>query len=282
MLPAFILFIVFFVIVSFGNIILSFTDFNGTFRQKVNFIGLENYRLALFTTSGAAILSSISVTVIFSLSVTLIQNFIAVVMAVFCNMKLRLRNFYRMIIFMPSILGVVTIGLAWTLVLDPYTGPVNKLYNLLGIDSAILGDPKKALFYVIFVMIWANYGYAMVLYLSGLQSIPLDLYEAGRVEGTNAITEFRYITLPLLWPVITINVLISIIGTLKSFDLIMVLTNGGPADATTTLAMYIFKNLNAAGVTQGYVAALSVMLFIIVAIVVAVTLFYMNRREVEM
>lgn len=280
--PAVVIFFVFYVLISIANIALSFTDFKGTFMQEVNFVGFHNYRLALFSpVISRGVLNAIRITFIFSISVTLIQNFFATILAVLCNFKIRLRNFYRTVIFMPTILGTVVIGMSWRLILNPYSGPVNYVYNLFGYDSAILGDKNVALYYVIFVMIWANFGYAMVLYLSGLQSIPKELYESSEVEGAGNIAQFYYITLPLLRPIVTINILISIIGTLRSFDLIMVMTSGGPADATTTLGLFIFKNLNSS-ISQGFVSALSLIHFLIVGVVVFIAYYYLKKKETEL
>jgi raffinose/stachyose/melibiose transport system permease protein len=281
-LPVTIIFILFSIFPAIMNIYYSFTDFTGNLDTKVNWIGLTNY-IRAFTLLSDDIYASIKNTLIFSFSITILLNIVALLVAILVDMKLKIRDFYRSVIFLPTILGPVVIGLVWTLILDPYNGPVNKFLNLFGNDSALLGDPKAALMLVILVMIWANYGYTMVLYLAGLQKIPVDLYESGYIDGAFGFKRFWYITLPLIRPVVTINILISIIGTLKQYDLIVVLTNGGPGKATQTLAMYIFTMLiKGMGETQGYVAALSMMLFVLVLFFVGISQYLLRKREEEM
>lgn len=277
-IPAFIIFFVFTILVSVSNFGISFTDFNGTFRVPVNFVGLSNYRIVLSAnTFGREVLQAIKVSFIYAISITLISNFISIVLAVLCNLKLRLRNFYRAVIFLPVMLGTVVVGIAWRLIFDPYSGPVNGLFKLFGKSSAILGDPGTALYYLIFVTIWGTFGYTFVIYLAGLQSVPKELYEAGQIDGTGAIGQFLHITVPLIWPVITVNVLITLIGTLRNFDFITAMTGGGPAGTTTTLSIHIFNNLAQSGISQGFVSSLSVILFFIIGIVVSITLLYMTR-----
>ena len=281
-LPVTVLFLIFSIIPSVMNIYFSFTDFYGNMNLKISWVGFYNYTRA-FSSVSNEVWGAIRNTLVFSFSITIVMNIIALLISVLVNMKLSIRDFYRSVIFLPTILGPVVIGLIWTLIFDPYSGPVNKVLNLLGTDSALLGDAKIALFLVVFVMIWANYGYTMVLYLAGLQKIPADLYEAGHIDGASGFKKLWYITLPLIRPVVTINVLIAIIGTLKQYDLIVILTNGGPGRSTSTLAMYIFTLLTkpGSGETQGYVAALSIILFVVVLFFVAISQYFLRRREEE-
>lgn len=280
-LPVTALFLVFSIFPSLMNIYFSFTDFTGDIHNKINWIGLGNYTRA-FTMLSDEVWEAIRNTLLFSFSITLVMNIVALLIAVLVDVKLMLRNFYRSVIFLPTILGPVVIGLIWTLIFDPYSGPVNKVLNHWGTDSAMLGDPDIALFLVVFVMIWANYGYTMILYLAGLQRVPADLYESGYIDGAYGFKKLWYITLPLIRPVVTINILTAIIGTLKQYDFIVVLTNGGPGRSTTTLAMYIFSLLTKGrGETQGYVAALSILLFIIVLFFVVVSQYFLRRGEEE-
>ncbi|QGQ97764.1 sugar ABC transporter permease [Paenibacillus psychroresistens] len=279
--PALVLYSLFVLIPSIGNVLLSFTDFTGNPNLPMKWLGLYNYKRA-FNIDMEKIGNSIKVTIIFALSVTIIQNILAVLLAVLVNIKLRFSTFYRSVIFLPNVLGVVVIGLIWTLVLDPYSGPVNSLLHRFNLDSALLGDPMLALGLVIFITIWANVGYAMLIYLAGLQSIPSDLYEASRIDGANTVQTFLRITLPLLRSSITINVLISLIGTLGSYDLIYVLTSGGPDGSTMTMGMFIIKNLLGGGGKQGYVSALSIIQFLIVFIVIMISQYFLRRKEEEL
>jgi raffinose/stachyose/melibiose transport system permease protein len=278
-LPALLLYLLFVLYPAIGNIYFSFTDYNGNI-DRIDWVGLDNYRKA-FTSDWNGVWNAIKITIIFCLLVTIVQNFVSVVLAVAVNLKLKLRNFYRSVIFLPNILGVLVVGLVWKLIFDPYLGPVNKLLQQFGWNSALFGDRDVALYLVIFVAIWANMGYSMILYLAGLQGIPKEIYEAGRIDGTTGWSALFLITLPLLRPIITINVLICLIGSLSIFDIVFVLTNGGPGNSTMTLGMYIFKNLFS-GQSQGYASALSIIHFFIILLVVLICQHYLRRRETEM
>ena len=281
LLPVMLIFIIFLIVPAIANVWLSFTNFSGSITVPFHSVGFDNYK-RIFTSMSGQMWNLIKVTLIYAFSVTIIQNILAVVTAVVVNMKLRGRNFYRAVMFLPSILSVVVIGLAWNLILDPIYGPVNGLLQALGGNSALLGDPHAALPLVIFVTIWSCFGYAMLLYLAGLQKVPQELYESCMVEGGNSWAKFRHVTVPFIRPVITINILLSIIGTLNSYAIIFVLTSGGPAQITTTLGLYIFKNLsssNTAGLSQGFVAACSIVLYLIVLFFVIISRYFLSRKE---
>ncbi|MEK0315691.1 carbohydrate ABC transporter permease [Cohnella sp. 56] len=279
-LPALFLYILFVLLPTLSNLFLSFTDFTGNLHKPLHYIGINNYSRA-FHSDFQSIGGAIRNTLIFSVLVTLVQNMAAVLLAVLVNLKLKLRNIYRAILFMPNVLGVVIIGLVWTLIFDPISGPIVKGFERMGIDTALLGDPGWALYLVVFVTIWANLGYAMVIYIAGLQSIPEEMYEAARIDGATTTDTFMKITLPLLQPAITINILISLIGTLSTYDFIMVLTNGGPGTATMTLSLFVFKNLYN-GESQGYLAALSMIQFAFIFIIVVVVQHFLRKREAEL
>ncbi|MFD2673620.1 carbohydrate ABC transporter permease [Marinicrinis sediminis] len=275
-LPALTLFTMFVLFPTIGNLYFSFTNYNGNI-DSFDWVGLKNYEYA-FTTDLINVGDTIKVTAIFCILVTLIQNALAVVLAVLVNMKLRLRTFYRSVIFMPNILGVVVTGLIWTLLFDPYSGPVVKGFEMFGKDTALLGDPEMAIYLVVFVQVWMSVGYAMILYIAGLQGISATLYESARIDGASSWKSFLHITLPMLWPIITVNLMLSVIGSLKLFDIILVLTNGGPGMSTMTIGMYIFDNLFKSNLTQGYAAALSFIHFFIIAVVVAIFYRFLSAR----
>ncbi|WP_309119135.1 sugar ABC transporter permease [Paenibacillus sp.] len=280
LLPALALYALFVLVPAVGNVVLSFTDFTGNIRLPIRWVGLDNYARA-FGSDQKYLTDAIRVTFIFSISITVLQNVAGILLAVLVNAKLRLRNFYRAVIFLPNILGVVVVGLVWTLVFDPMSGPVNLLLQQFDRNSALLGDPDIALYLVIFVTMWMNVGYGMIIYLAGLQNIPGELYEAARIDGASNWGMLRYITIPLIQAAITINVLICLIGTLGLFDIIKVLTNGGPGKSTSTLSMYIFNTIFG-GDSQGFVAALSMIHFAIVFVVVLIAQYFMRRRETEL
>jgi raffinose/stachyose/melibiose transport system permease protein len=277
LLPALILFFVFKIYPALGTLYFSMTDFNGNI-DHYSWIGMKNYTNAL-TINFDDLMNAIGISFTFAFFTTVIQNILGVALAVLVNMKIRGKNAYRTILFMPNVLGVVIIGLVWTLIFDPYSGPMNQILGIFGASSSMLGDPKLALPLVVFVQVWTSVGYAMVLYIAGLQGISQDIYEAGSMDGAVGWKSFRYITLPLLQPIISINILLSIIGSLRVFDLIMILTNGGPQDSTMTLGMFVFKTIFDSNGTQGYASALGIIHFLVIAIVIVIMQTYMRRRE---
>jgi len=271
---------------SLATFVFSFTDYKGIPGSEWRFIGLQNY-IDFFTASNARDKwHSTKLTFIFSLSVTVIQNAIGVFLAVLLNGRIRGKTFYRTVIFMPVVLGVTVVGLTWTLIFNPIYGPAIKVLNWFNMNSAFFGDPDLAMPLVIFIQIWANLGYSLVIFLAGLQAIPDDLYEAGYMDGASAMQTFRYVTWPLLSPVVTVNVLLAIIGSLQTFELIYVLTSG-ENDYTRTLGMLIFQTAFGGGSgnliqqNQGYASMLSVVLFVFVFIVTVIMQYYLRRREVQ-
>lgn len=207
----------------------------------------------------------------------LIQNTIALFLSVQLNKKMKGHLFYRALIFMPVILGVTVVGYMWKLVLNPIDGPAQQLLSLFQTRSNFLGSINLAFPLVISIQIWMAMGYSLVIYLSGLQTIPEELYEAGHIDGANNFQIFRNITIPLLAPAITVNVLLAIIGSLQVFDTMFVLTNG--FFKTKTLSLLMFQEAFRGSQRQGYASAIAVLLFILVLFFVLVFQFYLRKRE---
>jgi raffinose/stachyose/melibiose transport system permease protein len=164
---------------------------------------------------------------------------------------------------------------------NPLGGVVTMaLQQLLGLRTNMLGTPSTALWAVIWVQIWANLGFSMMVFLAGMQNIPAEIYEAGKIDGTTAWKAFRYLTIPLLAPSITINVLLAIIGTITGFELIFVLTGGGPALATQTLGMWVFNQAFFSGTRlPGFASAIAMVQFAIVFVIAMIMQYYLRRRE---
>jgi len=160
-------------------------------------------------------------------------------------------------------------------------GALNILLKKLGLNFLVqdwLGNSKLALFSVIFVVVWQYAGYSMVIYIAGLQNIPLEMYEASSIDGVNAWQRFRYITFPLLAPAVTINILLTMISTLKTFDHIFVMTKGGPGYATEVISTLLYRE-SFTNNNMGYGSAISVVLFALITSVSLITLKYLRRRE---
>ena len=192
---------------------------------------------------------------------------LSLVLAVLLNQRLFGRNIFRTVLFLPVILSFVAIGVIWTLFYNFDHGILNATLRALGLRGLTqdwLGSANTALGAVIFVDIWKWTGFHLVIYLAGLQSIPADLYEAALIDGANAWQRFWRITVPLLQPFTAINVLLASLGAFSVFDLIYVMTQGGPFNATNVAMLEIY--LQAFQFNRlGYAGAMSVILLALVA-----------------
>ena len=275
--------VVFSLIPAVGILVISFTDIRSLPFLPVRWIGLENYRTFFSAAQLGYNTIALRNTFVFAFAVTILQNGIALLIAVLLNQRLAGRNFARAVVFLPTILGVTVIGLIFTLIFNPSAGPAQQLWAAFGTSSAFFGDPNLAMALVILVQVWSGIGVAVVIYLAGLQAIPPELYEVADIDGATSGQQLRHVTLPLLAPAVTANTLLSIIGALQSYQLIYVLT--GPINpATQVLSLAIFTQgfggaQGGAVQSQGYAAAISMVQFVIVAVVALASLAYLRRRE---
>jgi multiple sugar transport system permease protein len=252
----------------------SFTRWNVFSSPK--WIGLGNYK-ELF--SSDIFLLILKNTVIFSTVFVPGVMIVALFLALLVNNKLRGMTFFRGLFYLPVITSVVSIGVIWSWILSPRFGLVyqilNQVFGLARIPS-LLGDAKYALFTLIFVYIWKMAGYQMILFLAGLQNIPEMYYEAATIDGASVWQKFRYITLPLLSPTTFFVLIISIIMSLKTFELTYIMTQGGPNYASSTLIFSIYVNAFK-HFRMGYASAMSYVLFIIVAVFTYLNFKYKKR-----
>lgn len=274
-----------YVLLGFGpslvTVLFSFTNATGIPGQSWDFIGFDNY-WTLFTASNAPDrIASIGRSLYFAFAVVIIQNAVALFMAVIINKKLKGDVFYRAVYFLPVVLGVTVSGLIWQLIANPFGGPAQAILNFFGTSSNFFGDYNIAFELIIFVQIWMYMGYSMTIFLAGLQSIPKDLYEAGYMDGASGWKAFKNITFPMIAPSFTVNMLLSIIGALQTFDIIYVLTGG--KFNTTTLAFDVYAMAFGSGTSDyGLASAVAMIQFVFVFTVSMVALYYLRRREVEM
>lgn len=218
------------------------------FRQEVfggpqRFVGLANFaNIGSDGTFWLALVNNIK----FGILSIVLQVGMGLVLAALLDRGVRrLKVVYRTVIFAPIVISTAAIGLLWSIFLDPNIGPVKDWIVALGLPhprNGILGEPDIALYGVIFVGAWQYTGFMMVILLAGMQSIPEELYEAARMDGCKGIRAFFHITLPAIRNVIVTSMLLTVISAFKVFDLVYVLTNGGPGTATEVLASYIFRN----------------------------------------
>ncbi|MFD0872156.1 sn-glycerol-3-phosphate transport system permease protein ugpA [Chlamydia abortus] len=256
----FLIFILFPVIASF---LMSFTEWNGF--GKIQFIGLDNYiRLWSDENFRISFWNSLVMTVV-SVPATL---FLSILAAVALNRGIRGLKWFRTAMFLPHITSTIAIAVVWQLLFNPTMGPINGFLHSIGIENAPgwLSSTKWALLSVIIVSIWHSVGYYMVLYLAGLQGIPRDLYEAAEIDGAGKISQFKNITLPMLSPVIFFTVIMAIINSFKVFDLIFMLTQGGPGRSTRVLVYDIYYTAFQR-YEFGYASAMAYVLFALILVI---------------
>ncbi|WP_435921863.1 carbohydrate ABC transporter permease [Paenibacillus sp. DYY-L-2] len=274
------LYLIFYFGPSVMTVIYSFTDVKNIPGSTMKFVGLENYYDLFYAGNSGERWRSILNTLIFMFVVTIVQNGVALFIAVLINQRLKGDYFYRAVFFLPVVLGVAVVALIWGMMFDPLSGPVNMLYEkLFGYKDMFFSSFTHAFGYIIFVQIWMYMGYSMLIFLAGLQSVPKDLYEAGYIDGTNKWQSFRHITFPLIASSFTVNMLLSIIGAMSTFDIILATTDG--KFNTRTMAYDVYKETFRGSLEMGLPSALSVVQFLIILVFVVVAVKQMRKREVE-
>ena len=258
------------------SLYLSFFRWNMIAPVKT-FVGLENYARMLKDPVFWQVLRN---TGVLAAGTVFIKLSIALFLAVLLNQKIRGRNAYRAIVFSPTFTTSVAIAMVWGWILDPYYGLLKLPLHWLGLRSPNwLLDPQWALPGVMIVVIWAGIGYDMVIFLAGLQGIPIDLYEAARVDGASRWSLFWRITFPLLSPTTFFLLIISIVGAFKAFDIVAVMTGGGPLNSSNVYVYYLYQNAFR-WFKAGYASALAMVLFVIILVITVIQV-RLSRRWVH-
>jgi ABC-type sugar transport system permease subunit len=278
MSPGIIAYLLFSIVPAFGTFLISLTNYSGIPGLPVQFVGLSNFTQMIGNaSSGFGI--SLETTLIFALSVTLIQNGVALALGILLRNRFPAVGLLRSLIFLPAALGVTINGLLWILIFSPSQGPAASFLALFHTSSAFFGSATIALTLVIFVQIWANIGFTSLIYLASMDNIPPELFEAARMDGANRWSLFRNVTYPLISSAMTVNVLLAAVGSMNVYDIIYVLTDG--TSNTATLGMYMFNTSFEGSGDLGLGAAVAVMMFILTLIVAVPLQWVLRRREVH-
>lgn len=275
-LPALLLFCVFIFYPFVIGLKISFTNWDG-YSQAFAWIGLENYKRML---EDPNILTVVKNTLIYGVGSTLFQNAIGLLYALLLNQSIKTRGITRTIVYLPVIISPLNMGYIWYFFFQFNGGALNDIVLLFQDEPLnLLGNPKVNIWIITFVNTFQYLGIAMVIYLAGLQSIPKDYYEAADLDGASMFARFRHITLPLLMPSITINIVLNLIGGLKLFDVIVALTNGGPGYASQSLSTMMYK-IYFASQDAGYAASLGNLMFFMISVISITALVYLRRKEI--
>lgn len=249
-------------------------------RAHARFIGVDNYREMVHD---GALASSLTFTLVLAAAVTLVANALGIGFAILLNKTSLSFRMMRTVAFLPQVLSGVIVGFVWRYILAQ-DGILNSVLTSLGIirhPVTWLGSPHLAMFSVGLVAAWVLTGFTTVVHLAALQSIPVELYQAAMVDGAGRWQRFRRITFPMLAPGTTISVTISLITMLKLYDVIAVLTSGGPADSTQSTALYIIK-LAFTDDRFGYASAVAMLLLAVCAVISLFVTGLLRRREVDL
>ncbi len=264
--PALILFSVFSLYPFIKVFMLSVTSWDGISPQAA-FVGLDNFK-DLFFDNSVFWLSMRNAFVITFLALT-VQNLLALFLALLCDNDIKGGNVYRVIFYLPPVLSGIVVGLIWNWIYDGNYGLLNHFLKFIGLEylsRSWLSDPKTALFAVAGIHMWKGFGWGFVILLAGLQSISREIYEAARVDGANSWVIFRSITVPLMIPVFILVSILTILGTMQVFDIIMATTGGGPGYHTEVPITRIYATLVGSS-KFGYACAMGVVFGLILLIV---------------
>ena len=273
-IPAIAFFVAFFVFPFFRSLWLSFTDAYG-YNPEIHFIGLKNYQEAVCTPNFR---NALWVTLKYTVFVTIFANVVALGLAFLLDGNVHFKKIFRAVFFLPNLMSLIIVGFVWVFL---YGGVYRSFVDLLHIPEALqiswLGNEHMALISMGITAIWQCAGYYMLIYIAGLQSIPHELVEAAQIDGASSWSVIKKIKFPMLAPVIFMNTILLVTSCFKTFDIPMAMTSGGPAGATTTIALQIYNTGFRANRT-GYATAQSVILFLIICAITAVLYIFQNRK----
>ena len=260
-----------------ANLLISVTNYTALPGSPVNYVGFTNYS-SMLTTERPGFMSGLVATVVFVLAVTIGQNAIALLLAHRLQGESRIAAVGRVLVFLPIVLGVTVVGLIWILIFNPQEGPATSLFGAFGVHSAFFGAAGWAMPLVIFVQIWQNAGFSTLVFIGGLRAIDPQIYEAAGIDGIGTWRRLRHITWPLLAPATTVNILLAVVGSFTTYNLIYVLTDG--MYGTQTLGMLAFNAaFGSFQANLGYGAAVSVVLFLLTLIVAIPLMMLLRLRE---
>jgi raffinose/stachyose/melibiose transport system permease protein len=277
-LPALILLAVFIFYPFIQGVRYSFTNWDG-YSEHFRWVGLLQYQRFL---TDPDMLRTIVNTFIYGCGSTLLQNILGLAYALFLDQNIRGKGLVRTIVYLPVIISPLIMGYISYFFFQYDGGAANDVLHVLGrapVDW--VGNGPTAVWIITFVNTYQYMGVAMIIYLAGLQAIPREYQEAASIDGASALTRFRFITLPLLMPAVTVSIVYNVIGGLKLFDVIVAMTNGGPGYASQSLSTMMY-NLYFAREDAGYAATLGNIMFLIITVVGVALLFALRRKEVRL
>lgn len=273
LVPACLIFLVYIMVPLLQTFYYSLLKWDGGINKT--FIGVQNYKtLVMDGIFGRAFCHNL----VLVLASVFVQVPLGLGLSLLLFSKMHGKKLYQTLAFLPYLMSTVGIGLLWTLMYDPINGSINNFIEMLGMKKIMwLSDPKTAMLSVLVVIVWQCAPFYMILFKAALVGIPEDLYEASTLDGANAWSQFKNITIPMLWPTIIASATLALVGSLKSFDLIYIMTSGGPNNQTELMGTYMFK----IGFVQnnlGYASAIAFAMFVIALTATGLCQLIENKR----
>lgn len=256
----------------------SFISWDGLSLSEKVFVGFDNYVRLL---SDKRFISSAGHTILFTIFSVLLINILGLSFALIVTGKLRVRNIARTMLFMPYLIGGLILGFIWKFIFSDIFKAIGEYTGITSIFFNWLLRPQFALTALIIVTTWQMAGYIMIIYINGIQAMPDDIIEAGKVDGANFWQTLYYIKFPLIMPSITISLFLTLSNCFKIFDVNFSLTSGGPNNATEMIAMNIYNQIFSLN-KYGYGQAKAIIFFIAVAVITLIQVVITKKREVEM
>jgi raffinose/stachyose/melibiose transport system permease protein len=273
--PAGLIYAVLFVVPTFASFYFAFTRWTLT---DTTFIGFDNF-VTFFTEP--RLFKGFTNTIIFAVVTSGFKIVLGLALAVLLTSRILARGYLRAVIFFPVLVSTIGVGITFQVLLDPFDGLVNRVLAAGGIEGpGWLTDPSLALLSIAAVDVWRGVGLATLIYIAGLVAIPREYYEAARIDGASGWSSFRSITVPLVRPATVTVVILSLIGGLRSFELIWAMTGGGPGFASDTIASVIYKQYGNG--FYGLSTAGNVVLFLVVTAIVLPLYLFINRKSKEL
>jgi raffinose/stachyose/melibiose transport system permease protein len=275
--PALLLFAIFHTYPAIQGIYYSFTNWDGL-GFTYDFVGIKNY-VNLF--KDLNILNSYLFTFKFAIISTILVNVLSLLIAIGLNAKIKGKNFFRATYFLPNVLGVLIVGFIFNFIFSNVIPNLGDKLDIGFLSINILGSDKFAWLGIVIVAVWQACAFNVILYLSGLQTVPSELYEASSLDGANKWQEFWKITFPMIAPFFTINMVLSMKNFLMVFDQIVALTGGGPGRETESISLLIYKG-GFQGGEFAYQSANSVIYFIVIVVISVIQIKVLQKREMDM
>jgi len=276
LLPILVLFFLFNTLPMIQGFIYSFTNYKGY--GSYDWVGLRNY-MDLFTDQ--RVWNSYFFTFKYAICGTILVNVIALALAIGLNAKIRFKSALRGIYFIPNILGGLIIGYIFSFLFTYILPAVGEYFQISWLQNSILSSPDTAWIGVLIVGVWQAVAMTTIIYISGLQTVPEDVYEASRIDGAGKWTEFRKVTLPLIIPFVSTNLLLTTKNFMMVFDQIMSLTKGGPAQSTESISYLIYRN-GLDGGQFGFQSANAVFFFVVIVALSVIQLRSMSSKEEQL